>query len=378
MKKESIERFEYLDGLRGGAALLVVIGHFHKAFFDIQNNENLFKNIWSCLDLFFLTGHFCVQIFFVLSGFVLAYNSFNRTEFLNKQWTKRVVRLVSPVFITSIIYFLFSKFNFFYFNNLILIYHTEWAASHWNLKYSNIQFVIKFLYDFMFFADWQFGMNINSSLWTIPIELYWSYLLFIIIFIINKIKGIILKNIFYLVYSILLILNYTFIGKEYSFLFLGGGFIALNYFAISHNTTFNYLNIILLLGIFIISFLYQFNYLAKFELKLIKWESIIAILFLICVLRLEYLKKFFSIQIMKWLGRISFSLYLLHILVIASISAKMYIYYLYLRNGFGLIILLFFTIFVSCLIAHVFTIYIDEPLMKQFDKYYKKIYNAFK
>lgn len=123
MSSIKLQRFDYLDGLRGIAALLVVISHFKNGFFSVENNSSVFASIWKTLDFFIFQGHFCVQIFFVLSGFVLAYNSFNRPTFLHKQWIKRIYRLGIPVLITSIIYFIFTQANLFYFNQLIRHYH---------------------------------------------------------------------------------------------------------------------------------------------------------------------------------------------------------------------------------------------------------------
>lgn len=93
-------RIHYLDGIRGVAALLVVFGHFKDAFFDPVRNFPISASFWGLFNHFFLSAGFCVQVFFVLSGFVLTYNAINKKTFLSKQWTKRVYRLFIPVFLS--------------------------------------------------------------------------------------------------------------------------------------------------------------------------------------------------------------------------------------------------------------------------------------
>ncbi|HEV8051978.1 MAG TPA: acyltransferase, partial [Parachlamydiaceae bacterium] len=94
-------RFEFLDGLRGIAALLVTCLHFHTLIVERTPAdfplvfEHLFKN-----------GNFGVQIFFVLSGFVIAYSIRNEiitSSFIMRFFLRRSMRLDPPYWITLII-----------------------------------------------------------------------------------------------------------------------------------------------------------------------------------------------------------------------------------------------------------------------------------
>lgn len=60
------QRFLYLDGLRAVAALMVMFHHFYKIIYPNMNT--------AFLDILFDGCRFGVQIFFVLSGFVIAYS----------------------------------------------------------------------------------------------------------------------------------------------------------------------------------------------------------------------------------------------------------------------------------------------------------------
>lgn len=366
-------RFEYLDGIRGVAAIIVVINHFRNAFYDASLNSNIFVFLWDRLKYFFFTGEFCVQLFFVLSGFVLAYNSFYREGFLNKQWVKRVVRLALPVSITSIFYWIFVHYRLFYFDQLCNIYCSGWASNHWVVEYSFMQFTKRLIYDFFLFSDWQFIMNNNSSLWTIPVELYWSYLLFIIFYFINKLKSLILKNGVTIIYAILLFLIGNFKGVEYLPLFVAGALLALNFkFIVSFQNN-KKLNVFIFASLVILTYIIERNWLYQLEFTTLKFTYIIAILYVFFALRSSLIQQIFSHSIIKWLGKISFALYLIHLLVIGSISSKLFILFPFLRFDFGLLILLVLTMSLTLIASHLFTNYIDENLMKKFDEFLFKI-----
>lgn len=63
------QRFEFIDGLRGLAALSVVLFHLHVAI------DHLIPSAFpSYLSQIFSFGYLGIQIFFVISGFVIAYS----------------------------------------------------------------------------------------------------------------------------------------------------------------------------------------------------------------------------------------------------------------------------------------------------------------
>lgn len=101
------QHFEILDGLRGVAAIAVVIFHFMEiAITDYSKN-------------FIAHGYLAVDFFFCLSGFVIAYAYDNRAEGLGfMQFFKlRLIRLHPLVVIGSVLgllTFLFDPFSGFY------------------------------------------------------------------------------------------------------------------------------------------------------------------------------------------------------------------------------------------------------------------------
>ena len=113
------ERFEAFDGLRGLAALVVVLGHFLP--------DGPIRNFLSWMLL--TDTKIAVAIFFVLSGFVLCrpgqmiHYSDNPLINFCKKVVARFVRLALPVFGISILVFLIHPF----------IQPSSDPTVHWNI-----------------------------------------------------------------------------------------------------------------------------------------------------------------------------------------------------------------------------------------------------
>lgn len=96
--EKAVGRFAFIDGLRGLAALGVVV--FHAWWYEPEPRALLVDAEWS--DLVFLRARAGVQILLVISGFVIAYTLRNTwvtpREFLSFM-TRRIVRLVPAYWI---------------------------------------------------------------------------------------------------------------------------------------------------------------------------------------------------------------------------------------------------------------------------------------
>ena len=104
---KSKQHFQVLDGLRGIAALVVVIFHFMEIAISDYNNN------------FIAHGYLAVDFFFCLSGFVIAYAYDSRIKILGlKSFIKlRLMRLYPLVFVGSILgllTFLIDTYSHFY------------------------------------------------------------------------------------------------------------------------------------------------------------------------------------------------------------------------------------------------------------------------
>lgn len=107
------QRFRFLDSLRGIAALYVTIFHFY----SILKDKTDFI-LPSLLNSILLEGTIGVQIFFVLSGFVIAYSIYRQDinlSFLGKFFIRRSVRLDPPYWMALFLSLLGALFSITFF-----------------------------------------------------------------------------------------------------------------------------------------------------------------------------------------------------------------------------------------------------------------------
>lgn len=128
-------RFLFLDGLRGVAAIAVILFHCYDLL-----SLHLAPPLPPYIDSLFFTGHFGVQIFFVLSGFVIAYSTRNaqfNLSFLKDFIIRRSIRLDPPywVVIFSLIFLSMLGSLLFAKDSLYPLSFFEVAANFFYLQY---------------------------------------------------------------------------------------------------------------------------------------------------------------------------------------------------------------------------------------------------
>jgi peptidoglycan/LPS O-acetylase OafA/YrhL len=108
-------KLEYLDGIRGWAALSVAIFHlFGYIYRDLDFNLPSRPPIQTFIFRFFIwTGRLSVTIFFVLSGRVIALSYLNtkKPERLVSSMIRRPFRLFIPVLISYLFHYILQVFN---------------------------------------------------------------------------------------------------------------------------------------------------------------------------------------------------------------------------------------------------------------------------
>ena len=102
-------RFHQLDGLRGLSSLMIIFYHFEKVY-----SPDWFYNFF-----FVRQGQIFVDVFFVMSGFVIAlnYQKINSLNFFIKFLKKRFLRLYPLLLFTAIFFLLFFIFRDYLFKN---------------------------------------------------------------------------------------------------------------------------------------------------------------------------------------------------------------------------------------------------------------------
>lgn len=172
----SAARLESIDGLRGLACLFVLLYHSCDIFGKIAWPHLSLGGFPLTQTRFFAYGYGGVDLFFVLSGFCLAYPIVSRPE-RSVDWKQyainRVRRIVPPFWAAMLLFMSFS---------LWIIHHNvqPFAAQH-VLGWPGLRQVI---YSFLLISD-----SFNGSFWTLPVEWRWYFVLPILIWLWRRIGG---------------------------------------------------------------------------------------------------------------------------------------------------------------------------------------------
>jgi len=364
------DKLLYLEGIRGLAAFMVMIYHYSRGFYPTFATGNPETSHLGEFGLLYYAnpvnvitnGNFYVTIFFVLSGYVLSKSYFEKRDFdiLISASFRRFPRLFIPAAVSIIISFLLVRLSLVYHMEASKITLSEWLAVLWRADGSFSSLIRDFIS-----AIFSQRSAYNISLWTISVELFGSFLVFAILALTHKTRNL------HLVLILLLAVCCATSEYYYSAFILG---ILLNY---SNIYTFKnalirqvLICIFLLAGLFLGAFpshgsvegtFFEF---ADYNM-FISRDSLIhvigAFFFVLAVNMSKRLQHFFSLKLFNFLGYISFSLYLLHALVLGSFTC-----YLFLQlqqiYSYNMAVLLAFIPSVALLIAvsYFMTNYVDK------------------
>lgn len=367
-----MKRYKSLDGLRGIASVIVLIHHciiiipfFLKVHFHrISNDEN---NLLLQLSHIFWAGHEAVLLFFILSGFVL-YNSVQKPQKYTLYIYNRFLRIYIPyvfaIIISASLYLTFYNFNLISHSNRF----SEWFNSMWPFPIDYLSIISA-----IFMTSYN-SHSINTVTWSLIHELRISLLIPILVwwmtknnrfinlmvaisflFVINVISTLIVPtSIGLYLYIMIMNLNDTF---YYMIFFLIGIYLALNIEVIqkklseiNSKVAFSLYVIGILFLLFewifpnISSLKYSENiYISKINFFLVDMLISIGII-IIFSLAISYtpMIKFLENKLFIFLGKISYSLYLIHPIVILCLIHT-------LGNNLNYILIIIFSFIISLL-----------------------------
>ncbi len=327
------EKIGYLDGLRGLAALDVVFAHLLEMFLPLMvigsgggyavaaHFEGLETFVrWSPLNLFY-AGQFAVCIFFVLSGYVLTYKFFLKRddEAIISSAARRYPRLMIPVLFSILLMCGVMALGLAFNRQAAVVTGSGWLASYLNFPLSVPDALYSALVGVFINNQWQY----NPPLWTMTVEFIGSFIVFSMALLFGKywyrwffyaLATIFLFQTSYLCFIIGLVLAdiYNSPGSEkyrcdYAPVLFGA----------------------LVLGLVFGSYLNGENYVEIFYDVFTPWfvsnralfyHSIGATMVLWVLLNSRLLQKILSTSVPRFLGRISFSMYITHMIIIFSVS----------------------------------------------------------
>jgi peptidoglycan/LPS O-acetylase OafA/YrhL len=167
-------RLHEIDGLRGWAALSVVVFHLFWETFGV-----LMPSIRNPITGFLLDGKLAVSIFFVLSGEALSSAYFNGKGDLAviKLAVKRYSRLTIPILAVSAIIYCLLKLNLVHsLEASQIVRRQEWLGSFLQIPVT-LEHFLKYAF-FSVYTNLKHAHAVNPLLWTMRFELLGSLVVF--------------------------------------------------------------------------------------------------------------------------------------------------------------------------------------------------------
>lgn len=328
-----------LEGLRGIAALVVVINHALGTLFPYVGHwftpqQGIIKQLYdweeivaSPFVMVFFNASFAVSIFFVLSGYVLTKKFFEADDakILQAAAVKRYPRLMLPALASAVFAWALLSLGLMQTHRLAEIGGAGWPMAFYSEPIS----FWSAAFDGAIGAPFAARFNINAPLWSIRVELIGSFVLFAAYLMFGS-RRLMLTSLAFAalaftayardpnVVLLLCMLAGSLFNRAKVFLegrtWLGAGLIVL--------------------GLAVASFCYAPLYaplnnlpypaapfpLPDFKMTELKfYESVGAILLVAGVMACNPAKRVFSARFPVYLGRISFSMYLIHWPIVCSL-----------------------------------------------------------
>jgi len=319
------------DGLRGLAALSVTLTHFIAAFLPwllFHNYGELFPRhegggtaaefFGSPLMTLFYNGHFAVLIFFVLSGYVLTLPYFSRTnavDALQRRLWARYLRLNLPIIAAIGLAYLAYRFGLMHNDAAALLSGSvKWLGSFYPPGLNGVGAI----HEATFGAIVLGSASFLPPLWTLKVEFIGS--LYILLFYLAKPTGRIWTPM--LLASALLYAIHGADSIYYYAIFAGS---ALHCLSVKGKTAYVLLAVGLYLGAY-----QHFRVMYGFLPNPMVWDikttyNLIGAICLCAAVLSGTGRDILASRPVQFLGRISFSIYLLHFIVLCSLSSWLYV-----------------------------------------------------
>lgn len=313
------QKIEALESLRGIGAFIVLIAHLLCTFYPAMyfagsklhfGYEDAIRNGPAHL---LYNGQFAVCLFFALSGYVLSHKYFitRDVETLRSSAYRRYFRLMVPVLAAVMISFIVGSFGLYHHREIVDITGSGWLDHLFRFPNDDIfRAIYSGLFGVFFSADGRY----DNTLWTMTTELHGSFLVYGFLFFFGNRW----ERIFAYIVGFLLFKD------GYMISFLAGMALC------DLNTTLKYgVSEIICIGITITGL-----WMAAVPDDVNGLLSIIglhigakdpnlifgSILVLAGVAFSPSLKKLLSNGFMVWMGKLSFSVYVVHLIIICSYS----------------------------------------------------------
>jgi peptidoglycan/LPS O-acetylase OafA/YrhL len=364
----------HLEAVRGLAALLVVVHHYGAAFYPATCFGEKYPAHENCEKMFTSTplglvvaGQFAVCLFFILSGYVLSLPYFGanvrNSSHLLAAMVKRPFRLGGLVVFSELVAIALGCFHL-YFNAPVsqVTHSTPWFSEFW--AHNTLSF--RHIASDILINTFDAGSKYNWPLWTIRLELYGSFIIYIILLLCRKSS---LRGVVYL-YALIYFRGSLYQGFIFGIMLAD---ISRNYSGVIASCSRPLVAIpLLLLGLLFASYP---GYVDPAELARTMYGHFVhlpgladgyamlgAIVLFVALLLNPGLQHALSSRVFARLGRVSYALYAVHFIVLASFSSWLF---LSLSDGFTYNEKFLMTFCASLVVLYILSVllarYVDEP-----------------
>jgi peptidoglycan/LPS O-acetylase OafA/YrhL len=382
-----MRRFEHLDGLRGVAAVIVVLGHAIIAFDFALYTGNPADSVTSW-DIWLsggplqipIAGHLAVCLFFAMSGFVLA-GAFDATPMgVVPALVKRYMRLAIPVICTCLLSCAMLSAGWMVNHQVAAITSSSWLDVQFQQSASFIMAIKEGAWSsFVDGAD--FHTSYDGSLWTMQIEFAGSVGLLLICCAIKKFTEAANKR--PLAYIVVFFALYVAFFESLIGLFAAGGLI--RHVMPSGWRPLNARPVLAVTLVFVglvlgtipgseaswtIFHAFPDPWVPRWMPWAVHaayfWHMVGAVMMLIGLQSSRFLQSVLKSAACQWLGSISFPLYLIHIPIFMTLGCHIFLAGVTIGAPRGVSAALAIAVFVpiAILCAHVFSLAIERPAIR--------------
>lgn len=324
------KKLVYLDGLKGIGCVVVFLTHFVFAFYyGMYHYQPESCHLPGNLDIaigksplnLFYNGNSAVRLFLILSGYLLCRSFFltGDKRRLAESAKKRYFRLMPAVLVVNVVIYFCMRLG---------LYQNARAAvpagsAEWFAGFNAFPPSFSDMLKESLFGCFLFGTNdYNGVLWTLQMLFLGAYLDYILAALVSRLR------VRWLIYGVLavLLLRTDFLGMFLGYVLCD--FMHTDWAWRRKLCGCRPLNWCLFAaGLYFMAypssgFGYEGTIWAILPFVFVNYYHIFGVLcFVFSVLNLESVQKFFSGKVFRYLGRISYSLYLIHFPVIATFGA---------------------------------------------------------
>ena len=304
-----IDRLREIDGIRGWAAFSVMCVHIVGQFNDIV------PGLQNAATRILLNGDFDVIVFFVLSGDALSasYWRTGRQRDVVQLGVKRYSRLTIPILASCLLMYALIELGLAFTHQAAAVLRsTGWLsqALTWHYDFGGVM-----LFSLMdVYVRHTETASLNPPLWTMSIELTGSFLVFLLLLCERTIR--------HYVWVLVLVAVMLLVARSYMACFVFGMLLgklrALGWFVRLRASAAAFAFIPAALALLIVA-----GFLPWQDPTRIAGLSCLGVGLTFCIYASPLLCAWFRTPISRWLGRISFSMYLVHFPVLASFTCGM-------------------------------------------------------